>query len=213
MIRVAFVSDQPLSALGLQTLLSIQTEFDLVGEFTSEDDVLSVIKQLKPDVVILDCYLLINPSEFLVRQIIEANLGVNTIALNQIIDEQHFLSLMDAGVCGYLLTNEPLDVIITAIHDVAEGQLRVSEVLRKFITSSQPSAQDLLLDLTAREREVLTLIAEGYSNFQIAEGLCISVGTVKNHSKSIFRKLNVHTRVEAVLFGLKHGLVDIKLMT
>jgi DNA-binding NarL/FixJ family response regulator len=210
MIRVAFVSDQPLSALGLRTLISDQDEFDLVGEFTSENAVLDEIKKLKPDVVILDCYLLNNPSELLVMKIVEENLGVNTIALNQIIDEQHFLSLMDAGVRGYLLTSESLDVILKALRDVAEGQMSVSAVLRKLFTSPQPSAHDYFSDLTAREREVLILIAEGYSNFQIAEGLFISVGTVKNHSKSIFRKLNVHTRVEAVLLGLKHGLVEVK---
>jgi DNA-binding NarL/FixJ family response regulator len=210
MIRVVFVSDQPLSALGLRTLISDQDEFDLVGEFSSEDAVVKAIKKLKPEVVILDCYLLITPSELLVRQIETANLGVNTIALNQIIDEQHFLSLIDAGVRGYLLTSEPLDVIVESIIDVAGGKLRVSTVLEIFLANQQPFPKDYLRDLTVREREILTLIAGGYSNDQIAEKLHISMGTVKNHSKSIYKKLNVHTRVEAVLLGLKHGLVEVK---
>jgi len=208
-IRAAFVSDQPLSALGLRTLLSEQAGVDLVGEFTSEDAVVDEIEKLKPDVLILDCYLLSNPSEFIVRKINADNWNLKIFALNQIIDEQHFLSLIDAGVRGYLLTNEPLDMIVEAIRDVASGVFRVSTVLDKFLTNHQPSPQDYLRDLSVREREVLTLIAGGYTNAQIAEKLHISMGTVKNHSKSIYKKLNLHTRVEAVLVALKHGLVEI----
>lgn len=210
MIRVVIVSDQPLSALGLRTLLRDQDEFDLVGEFISEDAVVDEIDKLRPDILILDCYLLINPSEFIVREINNASLSIQILALNQIIDEQHFLSLIDAGVRGYLLTSEPLDVIVESIRDVAGGKLRVSTVLEIFLANQQPSPQDYLRDLTVREREVLTLIAGGYSNAQVAEKLHISIGTVKNHSKSIYKKLNVHTRVEAVLVALKHGLVEIK---
>jgi two-component system, NarL family, nitrate/nitrite response regulator NarP len=207
MIRVVFVSDQPLSALGLRTLISDQDKFDLVGEFSSEDAVVKAIKKLKPEVVILDCYLLITPSELLVRQIETANLGVNTIALNQIIDEQHFLSLIDAGVRGYLLTNEPLDVIVESILDVAGGVFRMSAVLERILTMRKSSPHELLRGLTERERQVLTLVVGGYSNAQIAEKLHISLGTVKNHLKNIYKKLNVHTRVEAVLVALKHGLL------
>lgn len=210
MIRVVFVSDQPLSALGLRTLLSSQAGLDLVGESTSKDDVVHLVKKLKPDILILDCYLLSNPSEFIVRQINAANMNLTIFAMNQIIDEQHFLSLIDAGVRGYLLTSEPLDVIVESIRDVAGGKLRVSTVLEIFLANQQPSPKDYLRDLTVREREILTLIAGGYSNDQIAEKLHISMGTVKNHSKSIYKKLNVHTRVEAVLLALKYGLVEIK---
>lgn len=210
MIRIAFVSDQPLSALGLKTLLSDRGEFDLVGAFTSEDAVVEEIEKLKLDVLILDCYLLSNPSEFIVRQINAANRNITIMALNQIIDEQHFLALMDAGIRGYLLTREPLETLLESIFDVAAGAVRVSGVLEGFLVKNQPSPQKLLRDLTEREHEVLTLMAGGYTNARIAEKLHISMGTVKNHSKSIYQKLNVHTRVEAVLLGLKHGLVEIK---
>lgn len=212
MIRVVFVSDQPISALGLRTLLSNQAGLGLVGEFSSGNDVVHLVKKLKPDILIIDCYLLENPSEFIVRQIHDANLGINFIALSQIIDEQHFRSLVDEGVKGYLLTSEPLNAMIEAIFDVAVGKFRVSAALERFLTDSRSSPQEHWWKLTPREREILALIAGGYSNTQIAESLSISVGTVKNHSKNIFKKLNVHTRVEAVLFGLKHGLVEIKKM-
>jgi DNA-binding NarL/FixJ family response regulator len=208
-IRTVCVSDQPLSTLGLRTLLNGQAEFELVGELTSDGDIVNQVKKLKPDILILDCYLLINPSEFIVRQITSAKLAVKILAINQIIDEQHFQSLIDAGVTGYLLTSEPLDVIIKSIPDVADGQFCVSESLKIFLPGQQASAPSDICDLTTREHEVLMLIAEGYTNVQIAEKLSISMGTVKNHSKSIYKKINVHTRVEAVLMGLKHGLVEI----
>jgi DNA-binding NarL/FixJ family response regulator len=207
MIRVVFVSDQPLSALGFRTLLRDQPDLELVAEFTSEDDILDGIETLKPEILILDCYLLLNPSEFIVKQISNAGLDINIVILNQIIDEQHFRSLYDAGVKGYLLTSEPLDTLLESIHDVAVGQSRISVVLESFLARMQPSPQDLLHFLTTREKEVLTLISNGFTNTQIAEKLCISMGTVKNHSKSIYKKINVHTRVEAVLFSLKNGLV------
>jgi two-component system response regulator NreC len=207
MFRVVFVSDQPLSALGLRTLLRDQPDLELVAEFTSADDILDEIATLKPEILILDCYLLVNPSEFIVKQINNANLDIHIMVLNQIIDEQHFISLIDAGVKGYLLTSEPLVNLLESIHDVAVGQSRISVVLDTFLAKIQPSPQDLLSVLTTREKEVLTLISKGFTNTQIAEKLCISMGTVKNHSKSIYKKINVHTRVEAVLFSLKHGLV------
>ena len=210
MIRVAFVSDQPLSALGLWALLSSQDEFELVRAFTSEDAVVDEIEQLMPDVLILDCYLLSNPSENLVRQMNAANFNIPIFALNQIIDEQHFLTLMDAGVCGYLLTREPVDILLESIHEVANGGFRVSPLLEVFLARNQPSHQELIRNLTEREQEVLALVVGGYHNVQMAERLHISLGTVKNHLKSIYKKLNVHTRVEAVLLALKYGLVEIK---
>jgi len=207
MIRVVFVSDQPLSALGLRTLLRDQPDLELVAEFTSEDDILDGIAILKPEILILDCYLLVNPSEFIVRQITNTNLDINIMVLNQIIDEQHFRSLIDAGVKGYMLTSESLDSILESILDVAGGQTKISTILETFLNKKHPSPPGFLRVLTPREIEVLTLISDGYTNTQIAEKLCISMGTVKNHSKSIFKKINVHTRVEAVLFGLSNGLV------
>lgn len=210
MIRVVFVSDQPLSALGLWALLRGQNDLELVGIFTSNDGVVDETIKLNPDVLILDCYLLSNPSEYIVRQIKAANLIVPIFALNQIVDEPHFLSLIDAGVRGYLLTRESVDTLLEAIFEVADGGFRVSSLLEGFLVKNQPSSKDLLSDLTEREREVLALIAGGDTNARIAEILHISMGTVKNHSKSIYQKLNVHTRVEAVLVALKHGLVEIK---
>jgi len=209
MIRTAFVSDQPLTALGLRTLLNDCDVFDLVGEFTSKDNIVKGIQKLEPDILILDCYLLINPSEFIIREINKANLRIPIIALNQIIDEQHFLSLINAGIGGNLLTHEPLNVIHESIQDVAEGVFRISAELENIHPNQISSSEELLRDLTKREREVLTLVSAGYTNPQIAEKLHISMGTVKNHIKSLYKKLNVHTRVEVVLLCLKHGLVEL----
>ena len=209
MIRVAFVSDQPLSALGLWALFNSQHDLELVRAFTSKDFVLDEIEQLALDILILDCYLLSNPSENIIRQIKNAKMTIPIFALNQIVDEQHFLTLMDAGVSGYLLTREPVDTLLEAINVVADGGFRVSSLLEAFLANNQPSAKDLLRHFTEREREVLTLVVEGYHNHQISERLHISMGTVKNHLKSIYKKLNVHTRVEAVLVALKHGLVEL----
>ena len=209
MIRVAFVSDQPLSALGLWALFNSQHDLELVRAFTSKDFVLDEIEQLALDILILDCYLLSNPSENIIRQIKNAKMTIPIFALNQIVDEQHFLTLMDAGVSGYLLTREPVDILLEAIFEVANDGFRVSSLLEAFLANNQPSAKDLLRHFTEREREVLTLVVEGYHNHQISERLHISMGTVKNHLKSIYKKLNVHTRVEAVLVALKHGLVEL----
>lgn len=210
MIRIAFVSDQPISALGLRTLLKDQTGIELIGEYRSNDHLMNQFEKNQPDVLILDCYLLFNPSDYLVRQINQSGFNMKICVLNQIIDEEHFLALVNARVNGYLLTNEPLHVIVTAIHRIAAGEMVVSAILEKFLNKNLLTGQDDSLRLTSREYEVLNLLASGYSNAQIADELYVSLGTVKNHSKSIYKKLNVHTRIEAVLSGLKHGLIGIK---
>lgn len=208
MIRVMIVSDHPVSALGLYTLMNQQNDIEVVGQLPSGVEVLEEITKTQPDVLILDCYLINNHSEHLTREVIDLGLPVKIVVINPIIDETHLRSLLGAGVSGYILSNEPLDAIANTVRAVSNGETRLSSVLVKKVFDQETRNINYGKDLTRREKEVLALIVHGHSNAQIGEKLNISMGTVKNHLKKIYEKLGVHNRVEAMLLALQYGLVE-----
>jgi DNA-binding NarL/FixJ family response regulator len=208
MIRVMIVSDHPVSALGLYTLMNQQNDIEVVGQLPSVIEILEEITKTQPDVLILDCYLINNYAEHLTREVMNLGLPVKIMVIIPIIDEIHLRSLLGAGVSGYILSNEPLDAIANTVRAVLKGEMRLSSMLVKKVFDQDTRNIDYGKDLTRREKEVLALIVHGYSNAQIGEKLSIAMGTVKNHSKKIYEKLGVHNRVEAMLLALQYGLVE-----
>lgn len=209
-ISIIILSDQTLSREGLNSLLSKCDDLDLIGQLSSHNFTIDYLHAKKPNVLLIDCYLQTISAEQISRQVLKHEIPVKIIAINHIIDEQHFLTLLDAGVRGYLLSSDSSERIINGIREVVDGQVSISAHLTKFLMKPDQSPNEFSTMLTSREIEVLVMMAEGYSNTQIAELLCISVGTVKNHIKNIYKKMDVHTRVEALLSGLQHGLVRVR---
>jgi DNA-binding NarL/FixJ family response regulator len=199
LIRILIVSDQPISALGLHTLLSQQSDMEVVGQATSGEDVLEKVARSLPDVLLLDCYLIHNPADIITREVSSLDMPVEIMTINPIIDEPHLKSLLEAGAHGYMLTTEPLESITNAVRKVAAGEMWLSSPLANRLLTQETRKGDHGESLTRREKEVLVLMVKGHTNIQIAEQLSIAVGTVKNHLKNIYAKLEVHTRVEALL--------------
>jgi DNA-binding NarL/FixJ family response regulator len=207
LIRILIVSDQPVSALGLHTLLNQQSDMEVMGHATSGEDVLEKVARIQPQVLLLDCYLIHNPADIIAREVSSLEMPVEIMAINPIIDEPHLKSLLEAGAVGYLLSSESLEHVVEAVRKVADGERWLSSPLVDRLLEQENRKGDHGESLTRREVEVLALMVKGHTNTQIAEHLSIAVGTVKNHLKNIYAKLGVHTRVEVLLLAGKYGLV------
>ena len=207
-IRVVIIDDHPAIRTGIRSALGKAGDIEVVGEAARGDDALYLIDQLRPDVVLMDCRLPgIDGTK--VAQLINAR-GVDTrvLALSAYADEHYIQSMLQAGAVGYLLKEEALDTVIDAIRAVHRGEVWYSrEVMPQVAALARGSTNTTLeqIGLTDREVGVLRLLARGWDNQRIAKELRITEGTVKNHVTSIYTKLGVRTRAEAVAWAWRHG--------
>jgi two-component system response regulator NreC len=149
------------------------------------------------------------------KQIKELAPQTAVLALTMHEDDQYFFEMLHAGASGYVPKRAAPDELLTAIRAVGRGEVYLypslaSRLVQDYLKRAEYDDQTLVYDcLTPREREVLTLIAEGLSNAKIAEKLVISVKTVDRHRENIMRKLNLHSRIDLVKYALKIGLIDL----
>jgi DNA-binding NarL/FixJ family response regulator len=213
MIRVVLVDDQTLVRQGIRSLLSLAPQIDVVGEASDGEEGLAVIARERPDVVLLDVRMPRKNGLEVLRELQAAGALPPTIVLTTFDDDELLLEAVRAGAKGYLLKDVSLEALTGAIDAVAGGRTMIrpamtervlrglEHVRRDYDTMSPPEP------LTAREVEVLRLMAGGYSNREIAEALGTAEGTVKNHASSILSKLGVRDRTRAVLTALERGLL------
>jgi DNA-binding NarL/FixJ family response regulator len=205
-IRVLLIGDHPIFCLGMKTLLDEAEEIQLIGCCSSGEHVLNRVKAAQPDMILFDCYLAEKPAESLAEEISRLRPSTSMLAFSPIIDAHHLREMLAAGCSGYLLTTEELQTILKCIRAVARGELRLSSRLTAFMLDRASGQDAPPSQFTARELEVLQLVARGKSNAEIAEELGIVEGTVKNHVATIYSKLGMRTRVEAALWALRNGL-------
>lgn len=207
-IRVVIIDDHPAIRTGIRSALSKASDIEVVGEAARGDDALYLIDHLRPDVALMDCHLPGIDGTKVAQMISTRHLDTRVLALSAFTDEHYVQSMLQAGAAGYLLKEEALDTVIDAIRAVNRGEVWYSrEVMSKVAdlargTSSASAGQ---VGLTDREMGVLRLLARGWDNQRIAKDLHITEGTVKNHVTSIYTKLNVRTRAEAVAWAWRHG--------
>ena len=213
MVRVVLVDDQTLVRQGIRALLSLAPHIVVVGEASDGDEGLEVIARERPDVVLLDIRMPRKDGLEVLRALQASSTLPPTIVLTTFDDDDLLLEAVRAGAKGYLLKDVSLEALTGAIDAVAGGgtmmrpamterMLRgLEHVRRDYDTMSPPEP------LTAREVEVLRLMAGGYSNREIADALGTAEGTVKNHASSILSKLGVRDRTRAVLTALERGLL------
>ena len=196
-------------------ILSLESNFLIVGEANCGDEAIALTRTLKPDVVLMDINMPgLNGIE--ATKIIKEEMPqVGIIALTIHEDEEYIFELVRAGVSGYILKDIQTEKLIKAIKDVAEGKTAIqpnitAKLLGEFNRLSDRKTNMFSCDqLTARELEVIKLIAQGMPNKEIASTLYISEKTVKNHITNIFRKLNVEDRTQAALFAVKNKIVEL----
>jgi DNA-binding NarL/FixJ family response regulator len=216
-IRVVLAEDHTLVRDGVRTLLGLVPEIDLVGEAADGEETVRVVEAARPDVLLLDMRMPKGDGRFVVEELARRGTLPPTLILTTFDDEEAALGVIAAGARGFLLKDIKLDRLVEAVRTVAAGGTMfrpgLSERAERAIAeragassrdASQASADK---DITTREREVLRLLAAGYSNREIARALFVAEGTVKNHVSNILSKLGVRDRTRAVLKAVERGYV------
>ena len=205
-IRVMLIDDHEMVRLGLKSYLNLQPDVEVVAEAGDGEEGLTKALEVKPDVVVMD---LVMPK----MTGVEATLAVlkewpqaQIVILTSYLDNEKIYPVLEAGARGYMLKTSSADEILSAIRKVARGEYAIETEVEKKVEHHK-RYPDLHEDLTAREREILTLLAKGYDNQRIADESFISLKTVKTHVSNILSKLAVSDRTQAVVYAFQHGLV------
>ncbi|WP_043627697.1 response regulator [Nonomuraea candida] len=216
MIRVLVVDDQTLVRQGIRSLLGLTDEIEVVGEADDGMTALAAIEEHAPDVVLLDLRMPRHDGIWALTALrdVTAWRPPPVLVLTTFDTDTLVLDAMRAGACGYLLKDVTLDQLTRAIRTLADGGTLISpsitsRLLRAVRDRRPPGGADLprIQPLTERELEVLRLVAEGYSNREIARALFLAEGTVKNHVSTVLLKLGARDRTNAVLRALHENVL------
>ena len=217
-IRILIADDHGVLRAGLRALLNTEPDLQVVGEATDSQETLRLAGELHPDVVLLDISMPGPGGIKVTQQLKEALPKARVLILTVHEDESLLREAMRAGAAGYITKRAIEPELINAIHAVWRGDLYVHPAMTRALlkdlapsTESPPphTTNDRPIEpLTPRESEVLTLIAQGYTNRQAADILSISVRTVESHRANIMGKLGLRSRVELVRYAMKHGLLE-----
>jgi two-component system response regulator NreC len=213
-IRLLLVDDHQIVRAGLRMLFLAESDMEIVGEVNSGEEALQAVSELKPDVVIMDVAMPGMSGIEATRRIKEASPDTAVLALTMHEGEQYFFEMLNAGAAGYIPKRAAPDDLVSAIRVVSQGEIFLYPTLAKFLVKdflhrAEAEGTPAGEGLTPREREVLTYIAEGYTNREIADELVISVKTVDRHRENTMRKLNLHSRVELVKYAIEKGLITV----
>ena len=207
-LRVVVVDDHPVFRQGLRTLLA-ELDVDVVAEAADGAAAVEAVLELRPDVVLMDLQMPGVGGVEATRRIVEKAPDTKVLVLTMVDDDQAVFAAVQAGALGYLLKGAGLEEIGRTLEAVAAGQgvysADVARRLRSFFTAGSSSATPFP-SLSDREREVLALIAEGLGNADIARRLFLSDKTVRNYVSTVFTKLGVTTRAEAIVLARDAGL-------
>jgi two-component system, NarL family, response regulator LiaR len=205
-IRVVIADDHRVVRDGLCYLLSQEEDVTVVGEAGDGRQAVDVVAAARPDVLLLDLYMPQQDGHAVLAALRDASHRPAVVVLTSAPDDDNLVRAMHAGATSYLLKTAPAEHVVAAIRDAAAGSASLSpELLTRFTQAlRRPPPPDPLQPLSPREREVLRLIARGYSNRQIGRELGIGEQTVKTHVRSILIKLDLQDRVQVAIFALRH---------
>lgn len=200
------VDDHPLHRDGTRHILEDYADFEVVGDAESGEAALALVNQLRPDVVLLDIRLPGISGIETTRRIREHHPGVRVLMVSAYDDDEYVRGALNAGAAGYLSKSAPGRELVEAVRAVAAGSTVLQPALLTPLLTGHPDAS---VGLTGRERAVLQLLAEGMHNKQVATRLGISARTVERHCDSIYTKLGVGSRTEAVVRAISASLVQV----
>ena len=213
-IRILLVDDHTILRDGIRLLLESEPDMTVVGEAEDGRTAVKLTCQLKPDVVLMDIAMpLLNGLEA-TRQIKHDCPHAKVLILTMHENEEYIRQALASGAMGYILKDAAARELLNAIHAVHRGEAILSPAVTRLVVENYLRWGDIQMDsstnrLSPREREVLQLIAEGYSNKQIAEILCISIKTVQAHRMNLMSKLGLHDRAELIKYAIQRKIIDI----
>jgi DNA-binding NarL/FixJ family response regulator len=210
-IRILIADDHPMFRKGLKALLASEQDFEVVGEATTGDEAIEMADTTLPDVILLDLQMPGKSGFDAARAIRASSPHIHILVVTLFQDDESIFAALRAGARGYVLKDTNEEEMLLAIRAVALGEAIfspgvASRMIGFFAASRQELSQDVFSDLTAREREILELIAQGEGNASIAERLYLSLKTVRNHVSNIYSKLQVVDRAQAIIRARDAGL-------
>ncbi len=211
-IRVLIADDHPLFRDGLCTLLNSGSEAEVVGEAATGDETIALAATLQPDVILMDINMPgVNGIEA-TRRILHTSPHISILVVTMYEDDDSVFAAMRAGARGYLLKGADQEETLRAIKAVSRGEAIFSPAIAKRLiryfspTRAAVTPPQAFPELTDREREILTLLAQGHNNADIAQRLVLSPKTVRNHLSNVFNKLQVADRAQAIIRAREAGL-------
>jgi DNA-binding NarL/FixJ family response regulator len=209
-IRVLLAEDHPVVRAGLAELLGGTDDIEVVASAADGEEAVALVADVAPDVVLMDVSMPGMDGIEATRRIAAAGSGTHVVMLTSFSDRKNILAALDAGAAGFLLKDAEPDEIFRGIRAAAKGESPLAPKAARTVLSARRAGEpaDDEVELTAREREVLSLVAAGMPNKLIARRLEISEKTVKAHLTSVYRTIDVSTRTEAALWAREHGLTE-----
>jgi DNA-binding NarL/FixJ family response regulator len=212
-IRVLVVDDHDLFRAGLSSLLAAQPDIEVVAQASGGRMGVRLADELQPDVILMDVRMPDLEGPDATREILERHPSARIVALTVVSDDEDVAAVVEAGACGFLAKDAPIDNVITAVRAAASGVAwlapRAAEVVLGRVRrggADETPEPGLIDELSPREREVLRLIARGKENAEIAQELGISPRTAKNHVSNILVKLGMPSRIQAAIYAVRRGL-------
>lgn len=210
-LTVLIADDHPLFRKGMRSLLQSMPDIELIGEAKSGQEAIQVAAELQPDLILMDLQMPEGSGLVATREISKNSPNIHILIVTLFEDDESIFTALRAGARGYILKDAEEEEIMRAIRAVGEGEAIFSPAiaarLMDYFTAARSLVpQEIFPELTEREREILTLIARGKTNAQIAEELTISLKTVRNHASNIFNKLQVADRAQAAIRAREAGL-------
>ncbi|MCZ2110318.1 MAG: response regulator transcription factor [Dehalococcoidia bacterium] len=205
-MRILIADDHAVVRQGLRMFLSLDPELEVIGEANNGAEALELAGKLQPDVVLMDLLMPVMDGITAIGRVRQQFPDIEVLALTSVLEDASVVGAVKAGAIGYLLKDTQADELRRAIRAAADGQVQLApqaaaRLLREVRTPEAPEP------LTDRENEVLTLLASGRANKEIARDLQIGEKTVKTHVSNILGKLGVQSRTQAALFAVRTGLV------
>ncbi len=212
-LRILLADDHSVMRSGLRALLERQSNLEVVGEADNGRDAVSLSSSLSPDVVVMDVAMpLLNGIEA-TKSILKQAPSTSVVMLSMHSDESYVMRSLNAGARGYLLKDSAAAELLSALDAVSQGKSFFSSAVRRLLAEDyvrvlrQKGIVDSYELLTAREREILQLLAEGKTNKEVASDLNISPYTVETHRSHILEKLGLHTPAELILYAVRKGII------
>lgn len=208
--RVLIADDHALFRYGLKAMLGSAEGFEVAGEASNGEEAVALAAEVKPDVILMDIQMPGINGIDATRRIVRADPQIGVVVVTMFEEDDSVFAAMRAGARGYVLKGADADEVLKVVRAVAEGEAHfgpdIARRLMGFFSAPKPAPTEAFPDLTAREGEILDLIARGMNNTEIADRLYVSQKTVRNHVSNIFLKLQVADRSQAIVRARSAGL-------